>query len=332
MKSLKIIKKAGLQLLRLNFASRNLLKKDILALKEFRRKGVTIEEMVETVEKDCLSCRRARGKRLMSDGKSKSVNRRGTWQSHSRKPLIGGTVEQRWRRVMKKFSPVSYLAQMLDSGRTHFGTHSITWGENCKVDISVNYDSYSRGCQWKKKIHSLNVTANRNLRKAPLWVRNNAGLVALAAEEIENNLWKVTWARKTAGISCKLETGYIMRRGNETAHGMSISACKSTLSRRESENKFRKRENGILEMLQEGNCDGLGEIVVYRQNSLDAGNCQAGTDNFISEFLGGRDWATVSSLVKISREQRAFDRKTNIIAACLNAIRARKKEILQKSA
>jgi hypothetical protein len=149
------------------------------------------------------------------------------------------------------------------------------------------------------------------------------GLLTLAAQRIEEKgdeiVWKARWARKARGFSFIVEDGYIVRRGEEFAHGKSAQAARSILSRRATEARLRSLERKLL---VSGDASDLGahkKVRVTIADSLAAGNCEAGTLAFRDRYFPGRDSATVKEVLDAAD---TFSGRKLAIAACLRAIRS----------
>ena len=79
---------------------------------------------------------------------------------------------------------------------------------------------------------------------------------------------------------------------------------------------------------------GIGEVVVTRQDSLRAGNCVPGTDEFIDTFFHSRRSATIAEIIAAvgqtdlaALDEARLTLARQIGAACLVAIRRAKQEM-----
>lgn len=294
-KFLKISKKAGHAGIRKLFAAKDPLKKDWLELKDFRRKGVTIEEFLNFAN---LSWREARGMKKPLWRGLKNTELR-TKNPYNPRPILktslakGKSLEIRWANVLKRFDPAGRIYTIL--GASHFDNYSTIWQtkkENCNVNVTCEAGKYSNSCKYTKYTYSFVCSPHVNLRKAPEWVRNNAGMVALWADKGMNppmtpneEYWEVIWVRKGQGISLKQESGFILRNSYGTAHGKTLAACRGVLKKRENECKFADKERRLREMLEKNQLSGYSNISVSVADSVKAGNCREGTESFRDRYF-----------------------------------------------
>lgn len=80
-------------------------------------------------------------------------------------------------------------------------------------------------------------------------------------------------------------------------HGKSIDEIKELLRKREDLKASKKLKNDLAKKIKEAS----SEIIVTRKDSLKAGNCSSGTDNFISKYLENKESVKLSKLYEISK-------------------------------
>jgi hypothetical protein len=306
--------------------------KKMLEVKAFRRKGVTVAEFEKLVLGAQFEAQKMKNTRIpvRSDRRNFMSNGKTDFPclGYRQKQIGKGLpIQKRWENQLVGFDPNSKIDCLLSAA--HTGESKTTWQnkkENCSVQISIKAEKYSRACRYQKSVYSYSINCHPSLRKAPDWVRANAGMIALWAEkEFEENgdeCWAAKWVRKGQGISLVTEYGFILRRGNETAHGKTIGACRGVLKRRETEKGLEKKESRLMQMLRDNNPNGYSDISVRISDSIKAGNCQEGTLAFRDRFFPGQESATVSEILE---EAKTFSDRDRAIAACARAIRTNKK-------
>jgi hypothetical protein len=334
-KALTKTKKAGHAAIREVFALRyRPTAKKMLEIKAFRRKGVTFAEFEKLVLGAQFEAQEKKNTRIPARSGTRNFMSSGKMDfpclGYRQKQIAKGLpIQKRWENQLISFDPTSKIDCLLSASHTDADANKITWQnkkENCSVQISVKFEKYSRACLYQKSIYSYSINCHPSLRKAPSWVRANAGMIALWAEkQFEENgeeCWAAKWVRKGQGISLVTEDGFILQRGNQTAHGKTIAACRGVLKRRETEKGLEKKESRLMQMLQDNNPNGYSNISVRISDSIKAGNCQQGTLAFRDRFFPGQESATVSEILQ---EAKTFSERDRAIAACARAIRTSKK-------
>ena len=98
------------------------------------------------------------------------------------------------------------------------GNVSVTWADDRSgiyVDFEEDWQGYSKKCKYPMRIWEVRVRAQKLLRsELPGGSREIGGLLTLAAEQLpspdgETRMYRATWARKGAGVSWHIESGYI---------------------------------------------------------------------------------------------------------------------------
>lgn len=185
-------------------------------------------------------------------------------------------------------------------------------------------DNYSRRCQFRMTYANVKITIPYDFESTvdDEGLAELDGLLTLAAQRIsangEETVWRARWARKTAGFKFFIEDGYIVREGEEYAHGKSVRSARSILSRRANESRLQEIESKLLDSVERHDLACLAEIRVAIEDSLAAGNCEEGTLAFRDRYFPGRDSATVREVLNASA---SFSGRKLAIAACIRAIR-----------
>ena len=178
---------------------------------------------------------------------------------------------------------------------------------------------WSRNGKWS----GTNVEFHFNIQ--PHWRRDILGVPGLAsagglltthATKIEENLWQASWVRQGRGYDVSIENGYIFRdeEGNY-CHGKTARSAKSVATRRRKAKSAEERMGDRLRNILTASelAKQFGDIVVRRSDSIRAGNCKEGTDNWISVHFPDRTEATVREILEI-------DDSSLVIRACKAAI------------
>ncbi len=155
------------------------------------------------------------------------------------------------------------------------------------------------------------------------------GLLTIAALKVETgrageDAWRAKWIAKGRGFSFNVQEGYIVRRDGKIAHGPTLSAARSTLTRRDGEAKIELKEASLLLKLEanrEEEMTELGDVKVSISDSISAGNCGSGTRAFRDRHFPARDWASVIEVLKAAR---GTSECRLAISACMVAIRRHK--------
>ena len=162
-----------------------------------------------------------------------------------------------------------------------------------------------------------------------------------------------TWVRQGRGLSIRVESGWIAyhRLSGTAFHLPGGDATKAIAAlRRKMRNqaipqeerdelrrrRYEARQARLERMVGRMTRFDLGEVggvVVIRQDSLRAGNCEPGTDEFIARYFPDRSMATIAEIAaavgEIDLEHLDEQRLTlarQIGAACLVAIRRNRRE------
>ncbi len=165
--------------------------------------------------------------------------------------------------------------------------------------------------------------------------------------------YPATWVRQGRGLSIRAESGWIaLHRPSSTAYhleGGNAARAIASLRRKmrnlavpqEEKDERRCRQHDarqarlerLMGQLARHDLDEVGHVVVTRLDSLKAGNCVPGTDEYIDRFFPDRKSATVAEIAAaVGRtdladlDGRELTLARQIAAACLMAIRRHRRE------
>jgi hypothetical protein len=190
------------------------------------------------------------------------------------------------------------------------------------------------------------------------------GLLTTHAELIEIvdgvEVFRASWIRQGRGLSIHSESGFISRSQNLTFHGSTVKSVISgirrkltmqgmdpailTARRTEAAAKRATRAAAqidklisLISLVSRWDLAKIGHVRVTRRDSLKAGNCVSGTDEFITRFFPDRSpdsETTIAEMVERSALVKPVDPTGNkltlarqIAAACLIAIRRDRRAI-----
>ena len=204
--------------------------------------------------------------------------------------------------------------------------HPETSRAACFVKQSEWSDKYSNSCKYKMTRRSADIHAALNLHRCPLVL---GGLVTLWSHPAETELqsvtaWQAVWSEPCGKVGWTFRTeGYIVKIGDEYAHGSSVTECIKTLNRRAGAAKAvttREKNRSALEArLDKMDIADYADIPVCIEHSIRAGNCEAGTLAFLSANFPNQTCAPLKLVLSAAR-----DEKNNVmryaIAACIVAI------------
>ena len=165
--------------------------------------------------------------------------------------------------------------------------------------------------------------------------------------------YPASWVRRGRGLSVRAETGWIAyHRPSGTGYHLPAGdavAAATALRRKmrnqaipqiEKDERRRRRVEAHLDRLQRlaeklarHDLAEVGGVVVTRRDSIKAGNCEPGTDEFIDEFFPERTSATIAEIAEAigrveltSLDEGRLTLGRQIASACLAAIRRRRRE------
>jgi len=254
---------------------------------------------------------------------SRLANRSRPWSLSSptqKRSLPAGTLAERAKLRRQRLILDAAHGQIESySGDT---TTTIHYGEPDASTATGYGDKYSRSCQYTKTDASHHITVATDWFTS-VHLRGLArvdGLLTLDAEPVDAEgytVYRASWLR-SKGKQLSAEHGYIAIGEHGAAHAKTESGAKSILTRRANEIKYSRHERKIRTALHEMRLNGYAQIIVSIGDSIAAGNCRAGTEQFRDRHFPGRTTATIEEVLS------AESMRGLAINACLRAIRRAK--------
>lgn len=210
-------------------------------------------------------------------------------------------------------------------------------GTNLEVQLTINRT-------WRRSVRA------RDLAVLDGLLTTHAGRVVRHGD-IE--AYPATWIRQGRGLTIRPESGWIAyHRPSGTAfHLAGGDAAKAVtalrrkmrsqaIPQRERDDRRRRRQEArqarlgrLMEKLARFDLADVGDVVVTRRDSLRAGNCEPGTDEFIDRFFPDRTAATIAEIAAAvggidlaHLDEQRLTLARQIAAACLVAIRRSRQE------
>lgn len=218
---------------------------------------------------------------------------------------------------------------------------------------------------WHKKHAWSGTNLDVRITVSPSWRRSvrTRGLAVLdglltthagpVVRDGDVEVYPASWVRQGRGLSVRDESGWVARHrpSGTTYHvpGGDAAGAVAALRRKmrnqaipQEEKDERRRRNRearrarlerLVEKLARYDLSDVGHIVVTRRDSLKAGNCEPGTDQFIDTFFPDRTSATIAEIAAVAGrtdlaglDEAHLTLARQIAAACLAAIRRRRRE------
>jgi hypothetical protein len=210
-------------------------------------------------------------------------------------------------------------------------------GTNLEVRIRVSRN-------WRRLVR------NRGLAVLDGLLTTHAGPVA---RDGDIEAYPATWVRQGRGLSIRHELGWIAyHRPSGTAYHLAGGDATKAVARlrrkmrsqavpqevRDERQRRRlearqARLERLVQKLARHDLSDVADVVVTRQDSLRAGNCEPGTDEFIDQFFPDSTSATIAEIAAavaktdITRlDEQSLTLARQIAAACLAAIRRDRRE------
>lgn len=153
-------------------------------------------------------------------------------------------------------------------------------------------------------------------------------------ESIDADIYEAIWAQQSRGLSVQVVAGYILTTKLGSIHAKMISAAKRVYAKRvkhfeleqkKLETEKIKKENLLKSFITniEAKETLYSDITVTVQDSLRAGNCEAGTSNFVEKYFSGQVQTKAKKLFEIIKKIASddFRRAKRIFAAIESAIK-----------
>ena len=194
-------------------------------------------------------------------------------------------LEERKDDLMRKWTGNSVAGCIISCVRTgaHNGSYNLNTGCTDNDFIcTVDYEQYCRSCQFTKSVYSFTIHVKKG------WsVHNVAGVMTfIPGTKIDRKGVRCEWIEEGRGIgNYRKVKGYLVR--GEHIEAKSLTAAKKISVRHRTETmnnllKLRRKQNAKLAatMQQYKEFDEkIGRMITF-EDSLAAGNCNAGTTNF----------------------------------------------------
>jgi len=162
-----------------------------------------------------------------------------------------------------------------------------------------NWSVYGRNPKWAGRDAHIRVNVMHG------WRRHVAGIPGLAdadgmltthARQVAENAWEASWVVQSTGVSLNVANGFIATDGEDWAHAKTLVAARKLLKQRKVEVKIAELAKDIAGMSKADLVAQFGAVEVTAADSRKAGNCAAGTSNFVNRYFLGRKSATVAEL------------------------------------
>lgn len=210
-------------------------------------------------------------------------------------------------------------------------------GTDLEVGITVSPS-------WRRSVHAHGLAVLDGLLTA------HAGPVKRRGDV---EAYPATWVRQRRGLSVRDESGWVARHrpsgtsyhlpGGDAARAMAGLRRKmrnQAIPQEEQDERRRRirearqaRLERLMEKLARYDLSDVGHIVVTRRDSLKAGNCETGTDQFIDIFFPNKSTATIAEIAAVADladlaglDESHLTPARQIAAACLAAIRRHRRE------
>lgn len=253
--------------------------------------------------------------------------------------------------------------------RAHYRLASSGWvgGEN-RIDVVLG-DKPKATAESRKVWHHKHAWSGTNLDVSitisPTWRRSvrARGLVVLdglltthagpVTRQGDIEAHPAAWVRQGRGLSIRPESGWIAyhRPSGTSYHLPGGDAARAVTGlrrkmrnqavpqeerderRRRSQEARQARLERLVEKLARHDLSDVADVAVTRQDSMKAGNCEPGTDQFIDKFFPDRASATIAEIAAAvgrtdlkSLDEQHLTLARQIAAACLAAIRRHRRE------
>ena len=199
-------------------------------------------------------------------------------------------------------------------------------GGNTYVDLKIgskrfasnSIREWSSNGKWSGQSASHTIGIMRCWRQKVLGVPglvDAGGMLTTHAVEIEPGLYEATWIEQSKGLTLKQVDGCILKQGSEFYHGKSPAACRRVAKTRE---KAKAAEKALQRQIEAMSAvpaliEQYGDLQVRRSDSLKAGNCEAGTDNWIARHFPDRKSVTIREILDV-------DQSSMVVRVCRAAV------------
>ena len=209
-------------------------------------------------------------------------------------------------------------------------TNLVRWcksGEAEALGWSEKGDRYSSACTFRRadSHHNFAIPRSWGRTVADQGITLRDGMLTLAARDLGViggiQCYAATWVVQGRGCALSSESGILAVHGTDSYHLADSRApglAAKKLRQKIAIQKELAREN-LREAIQRGRWD---SVAVYRADSIRAGNCPSGTDDWIAGHFPGRKTATVAELRAAGNGSADGDYfRAFVLGACVVAVR-----------
>ena len=269
--------------------------------------------------------------------------------------------------MSKKSNPVESMISQLFCNNYRLAESRWVGGDN---NANVALDEKPKAASWSRRVwHKRNCWSgtdlNVEINVSPRWRRNVRdrglavidGLLTTHAGRVRRldgiEVYPASWVRQGRGLSVRDESGWLaLHRQSGTAYHLPGGTPKGAVARLrrkprsqaipQEERDARRRQRAqarkarferLVQRLASHDLADIGEVAVTRQDSLKAGNCVPGTDQFIANYFPQRTSVSIAEIVEAigQTDLNALDDQQltlarQIAATCLMAIRRARRE------
>jgi hypothetical protein len=160
------------------------------------------------------------------------------------------------------------------------------WSSNGKWSGLDGYFTIHVATDWRKSVQAVPGLAIAG------------GMLTTHAVLVQDNLWQASWIKQSVGFQIKIESGFIARLPEgDWLHGKTLDAITRQLQAKLKAKTRELNHRQITKLSTQDLCRRYGDMVVTVQDSLNAGNCQTGTEHWCNMHMDGRTSARVSEIV-----------------------------------
>jgi hypothetical protein len=141
-----------------------------------------------------------------------------------------------------------------------------------------------------------------------------SGLIAVDAECVGNREYQVAWVEQARGFDLKLVSGWLIKGYHVT--GGTLEDARRKVAKVRLQQAIERRVARLQGEVDSGRYD-LSTVMVSRDDSIQAGNCAAGTNAFVKRFMAviaGRKQIPADELLRLERSQHSLAAVTYALA------------------
>lgn len=193
--------------------------------------------------------------------------------------------------------------------RELFRSASSRWaGGNTVYTVTIAPEPFARGTsvkRWSSNGKWGGNDATLEVHFMPSWRRyvgsipglaTAGGMLTTHVERVTDNCWRASWVRQGRGFDLVVEHGYIAEWDGDFYHGKSEKLAIAIAKKRAIATKL---SVGLKHLSSSQLVESYGDVAVSRTDSIAAGNCQSGTDNWIARYFPGSNASNVASILAV---------------------------------